>query len=111
VIAATGVILAAVYMLWMVQRVMYGPVTHEENRSLTDLNLREIGLLVPLVVFMVWIGIRSADFTRYSEQWVATALHTSQEKAQRAEQSDDLGRLGDDPAEAAKAPATASATP
>jgi NADH-quinone oxidoreductase subunit M len=81
VLAATGVILAAVYMLWMVQRVMYGPITNDENRNMSDLNLREIGLLVPLVIFMVWIGIRSADFTRYSEQWVATALKTSQEKA------------------------------
>ncbi|MGF1669319.1 MAG: NuoM family protein, partial [Balneolaceae bacterium] len=67
VLAALGVILAAVYMLWMYQRVMFGPVTHEENKKLIDINGREIGLLIPLILFMVWIGIRPVDFTKYSE--------------------------------------------
>lgn len=80
IFAASGVILAAVYMLWMYQRVMFGPVKHKENESLTDLNAREIGLLVPLVVFMVWIGIRSEDFTRYSESWVEHKISLSESK-------------------------------
>ena len=41
VVAATGVILSAAYMLWMFQRVCYGPVTHEENAALPDLRPRE----------------------------------------------------------------------
>ncbi len=81
VLAATGVILAAVYMLWMFQRVMFGPITNEENNKLIDLNAREIGLLVPLVLFMVWIGIRPVDFTQYSEGWVENFLAVSEEKS------------------------------
>jgi NADH-quinone oxidoreductase subunit M len=81
ILAATGVILAAVYMLWMFQRVMFGPITNEENNKLVDLNAREIGLLVPLVLFMVWIGIRPVDFTQYSEGWVENFLAVSEEKS------------------------------
>ena len=81
VLAALGVILAAVYMLWMYQRVMFGPVTNEENLKLTDLNVREVGLLVPLVIFMVWIGIRPVDFLQYSEVQINELLETSKEKS------------------------------
>ncbi len=81
VFAALGVILAAVYMLWMYQRVMFGPVTNEENNKLVDLNAREIGLLVPLVLFMVWIGIRPVDFLQYSEGQVTELLDSSREKS------------------------------
>jgi NADH-quinone oxidoreductase subunit M len=81
ILAATGVILAAVYMLWMYQRVMFGPITHEENKKLVDLNSREIGLLVPLVIFMFWIGIRPVDFTQFSEEWVEHYITTSEEKS------------------------------
>jgi len=80
VLAATGVILAAVYMLWMFQRVMFGPLTNEDNKKLTDLNLRETGLLIPLVIFMVWIGIRPVDFMKYSEQQVQELIISSKEK-------------------------------
>lgn len=81
VFAAIGVILAAAYMLWMYQRVMFGPITHEKNKKLVDLNGREIGLLVPLVIFMVWIGIRPVDFTKYSENWVESFITISEEKS------------------------------
>jgi NADH-quinone oxidoreductase subunit M len=81
VLGALGVILAAVYMLWMYQRVMFGPITHEENKDIEDLNYREIGLLIPLVIFMVWIGIRSEDFTRYSESWVNNFIEVTETKS------------------------------
>lgn len=81
VLAASGVILAAVYMLWMYQRVMLGPLKNEENKSLIDLNAREIGLLLPLVVFMIWIGVRPVDFTKYSEQQVTELIIQSTEKS------------------------------
>lgn len=81
VLGALGVILAAVYMLWMYQRVMFGPVLHEENKVIEDLNFREIGLLIPLVIFMVWIGIRSEDFTRYSEAWVVNFIEVTETKS------------------------------
>jgi NADH-quinone oxidoreductase subunit M len=81
VLAATGVILAAVYMLWMYQRVMFGPLEKEENKAMLDLNMREVSLLVPLVVFMVWIGVRPVDFTVYSEGWTENYINTSEEKS------------------------------
>jgi NADH-quinone oxidoreductase subunit M len=67
VIGALGVILAAVYMLWMYQRVMFGEVTHEENKHLTDLNLREIVVLVPVVIAIVWIGVYPQPFLKRME--------------------------------------------
>jgi NADH-quinone oxidoreductase subunit M len=67
IFSSTGVILAAVYLLWLYQRFMLGPVTNEANRSIADLNKREILSLVPLVVFMIWIGIRPMTFLKTSE--------------------------------------------
>ena len=55
--AGTGVIWAAVYMLWMLQRVVFGKVTNPKNELLHDLNAREIGLLVPLLVLMLFMGV------------------------------------------------------
>jgi NADH-quinone oxidoreductase subunit M len=62
VLATTGVIFAAVYMLWMFQRVMFGRVTKEENKSLVDLSTREICLLLPIIVFIFLIGIYPKPF-------------------------------------------------
>ncbi len=87
IIAASGVILAAVYMLWMYQRVMFGPLKHEENEKLIDLNAREIGLMVPLILFMIWIGIRPVDFTQYSEAQVSELLNDSRAKSMAIERS------------------------
>lgn len=56
-LAGTGVIWAAVYMLWMLQRVVFGKVTNSENAKLKDLNAREVGLLVPLLVLMIFMGV------------------------------------------------------
>ncbi len=66
-IAGTGVIFAAVYLLWMIQRVFFGKVTNAKNRSLTDLNWREIGLILPLLVLMVYMGVHPAPFLKRSK--------------------------------------------
>jgi NADH-quinone oxidoreductase subunit M len=95
VLAAIGVILAAAYMLWMFQRVMFGPITNEENKKLLDLNGREIGLLIPLVIFMVWIGIRPVDFMKYSENWVESYITISQEKSVAVLENADSKNLPD----------------
>ncbi len=81
IFGTVGVILAAVYMLWLYQRVMFGPLKHEENKQLTDLNFREIGLLVPLIIFMFWIGIRPTDFMKYSETQIDEMLQASEQKS------------------------------
>jgi NADH-quinone oxidoreductase subunit M len=55
--ATAGVILAAIYMLWMYQRVMFNGITNEANRSVPDLDRRELAILVPIVVLIVWLGV------------------------------------------------------
>jgi NADH-quinone oxidoreductase subunit M len=62
VFATTGVILAAVYMLWMFQRVMMGKITNPENEKLEDLSAREIVVMAPLLVFVFWIGFYPNTF-------------------------------------------------
>jgi NADH-quinone oxidoreductase subunit M len=57
VLAATGVVLGAAYMLWMFQRVMFGVVTKPENEKLKDLNAREIVTLIPMVILIFVMGI------------------------------------------------------
>jgi NADH-quinone oxidoreductase subunit M len=66
IFAATGVIFSAVYMLWMVQRVFFGKVVHVQNSSLLDLTRREIGVLIPIIIFIVWIGIYPSTFLKSS---------------------------------------------
>ncbi len=55
--ATFGVVLAAVYMLWMYRRVMFGPVEVPENRGLIDLDLREKLVMAAIIVPIVWIGV------------------------------------------------------
>ncbi len=57
VVAAFGVVLAAVYLLWAYERVFTGPVTKEENEKLVDLNAREISILVPIAALIVFLGV------------------------------------------------------
>ena len=66
-VATTGVIIAAMYLLPAVQRVIYNPLTHPENEKLTDLSLREVAVLVPLLVCILWVGIYPRPFLRRME--------------------------------------------
>jgi len=66
-VASVGVILAAAYILWMVQRVLYGEVTRPANAGLPDLSAREALVLAPLVVLALFMGIASPIFTRTIE--------------------------------------------
>jgi len=56
-IAATGVIVAAAYLLWALQRVIFNPLDKPENEKLPDLTPRELAVLLPLVACIVWIGV------------------------------------------------------
>ena len=72
--AATGVILSAVYMLWMFQRVIWGEVTNPHNESLMDINGRERLTLLPLMILIVWMGVYSNHFLRPMDTSVASLL-------------------------------------
>jgi NADH-quinone oxidoreductase subunit M len=76
--AALGVIFSAVYLLWMYQRVMLGPVREGglyNGHTLTDLTTREIATLIPIVLFIVWIGVYPRTFLSKSAE---TAKRTVQ---------------------------------
>lgn len=64
IFAATGVILGAVYMLWMFQRVMFGAITKEENRGLVDISKREISILCVIVFFIFLMGLYPHAFLK-----------------------------------------------
>ncbi|MFE8605725.1 complex I subunit 4 family protein [Archangium violaceum] len=61
-LATLGVILGAAYMLWMVQKVFFGPLTHRENQGLTDLNLREFATVAPFLVLVLVMGLMPQPF-------------------------------------------------
>jgi NADH-quinone oxidoreductase subunit M len=81
-VATTGVIFAAVYLLYMVYRTFFGPVTDERNATMKDLNLREIGLLMPLMILMIWMGFGPTPFLEKSEGSVRSLLETIEAKRQ-----------------------------
>jgi NADH-quinone oxidoreductase subunit M len=72
--ATLGVILAAIYMLWMVQRVLFGEISREENKNLPDLSFREWAVLAPIIVFVFWIGLAPRPFFQKMETSVRGLL-------------------------------------
>ncbi|MBI3826053.1 MAG: NADH-quinone oxidoreductase subunit M [Candidatus Rokubacteria bacterium] len=79
--ATTGIIFAAVYLLWMYQRVIFGEVTSEANRRLRDLSPREWAVVVPLLVFIVLIGVAPSPFTGRTEASVKALIARVESKA------------------------------
>jgi NADH-quinone oxidoreductase subunit M len=68
VLAATGIVLGAVYMLWLYQRTMFGKLDNPDNEKLTDLSPREIATLLPLIVLAFWIGLYPKPFFEIIEE-------------------------------------------
>jgi NADH-quinone oxidoreductase subunit M len=73
-VAVTGVILSAVYMLWMFQRVNYGEITNEKNRSLPDLSPREWAMMVPTIAMAIVMGVFPQVFLRPMEPSVRRTI-------------------------------------
>jgi NADH-quinone oxidoreductase subunit M len=80
VLGALGIILAAIYMLWMYQRTMFGEITKPENEKLRDLNLREKIVLIPLILAIFWIGIYPKPFFNRMEPAVESLIENAQTK-------------------------------
>src|SRR5688500_14778811 len=66
-LATTGVIFAAAYLLWALQRMIFNPLDKPENESLTDLTRRELVILVPLIIGIVWLGLFPGPVLRKME--------------------------------------------
>ena len=75
ILGASGVVFAAVYLLWMYQRVFFGKVTIDANKKLADLTMTEKAILVALLVFIVWIGVHPTTFLSISENSVRMVLN------------------------------------
>lgn len=79
VVAGTGVVFAACYALWALQRMLFSPLEKSENARLSDLNWREIGLLTPLLAAVLWLGVDPSPILRRTEHaataFVATVEH------------------------------------
>jgi len=93
VIATSGVIFAAVYMLRMFQRVMLGKLDKEENQQLTDLSTREIAVLVPVVALIILIGVWPSPFLNKMEKSVDHLIRTVNYRAERVHQAPALAPL------------------
>ncbi|HEY2804657.1 MAG TPA: NADH-quinone oxidoreductase subunit M [Gemmatimonadales bacterium] len=74
-IATSAVIFAAAYLLWALKRILYGPLTSDENRHLTDLTGREYAILAPLVALILWLGFYPQPVLRRTEPSVKAYLN------------------------------------
>jgi NADH-quinone oxidoreductase subunit M len=93
-LAAAGVVLAAVYLLWMYQRVFYGDITNEKNRTLPDCNLREKLILTVVVVVIVAMGVYPQPFLRRMDRSVAYIMQRVEKRTLLFTERGPAGRLG-----------------
>jgi NADH-quinone oxidoreductase subunit M len=95
VLAVSGVVLGAWYMLWLVQRVFFGPLKephHGPHHEVHDLSVREILALAPLAVFVVWIGIRPNDFLSRMQPTLEVARRPAAAALDKLNESPEIAR-------------------
>ena len=91
-VSAIGVILGAAYMLWALQRIIYNPLDKRENEQLTDLNWREIALLVPVLAAILWLGLYPKPVLARMEAATTSFVQTVEARAGRQSASLPGGR-------------------
>jgi NADH-quinone oxidoreductase subunit M len=102
-IATTGVILSAVYMLYLFQKVMFGPLANSRNKDLKDLSNRELAVFIPMVVMAFWLGIYPNTFLSDIDPAVKrTVTEFSQKLAVPVEEGMVPKMVGAEPAEQPK---------
>ena len=65
ILGSTGMILGAVYGLWLYRRVVFGPLTKDDLKGILDLDAREIAIFVPLIALTMWMGVYPSSFTQF----------------------------------------------
>ncbi|MDX1975457.1 MAG: NADH-quinone oxidoreductase subunit M [Rickettsiales bacterium] len=73
-LAATGIVLGAAYMLWLYRRVMFGEITNEEVRHMKDVVVRERVIFIPIIALVIWIGIYPNSYLKAMEPSVAQLI-------------------------------------
>jgi NADH-quinone oxidoreductase subunit M len=94
--AVIGIVLGAAYLLWLYQRVMFGPVTNPANEHLADLNAREYATLIPLIILCFWIGIYPKPLFRVLERPVQEIVQQINPGYYGAERAGALAPRGND---------------
>jgi NADH-quinone oxidoreductase subunit M len=79
-VCALGVVLGAVYMLWLFQRMMFGPLSNPLNRKLKDLSPREVFVLLPMLVMAFWLGIYPSTFLKDIDPAVVRTIAAFKQK-------------------------------
>ncbi len=87
--AVLGIILGAAYMLWLYQRTMFGTPDTPENQTMRDMNYREIGYMLPLVILMFWIGLYPRPYLNLMQPTVQHYVTKMQERQQGAQAETD----------------------
>ncbi|MFP4257514.1 MAG: NADH-quinone oxidoreductase subunit M [Desulfovermiculus sp.] len=82
IIATSGALFSVIYMLWMYQRVMFGPLDKEQNKGLTDLTFRETAIMVPIAVLIIVMGIFPGLFLRKMDASTEHFIHTVKSRYQ-----------------------------
>jgi NADH-quinone oxidoreductase subunit M len=108
-VATFGVVLAAVYLLKLLQETLWGPITRDENRNLEDTTPRELAALLPLCLFMLWIGVAPKSFLEPSRPALTSLLESFKARAAAAPAT--AVRLGASAPAGTSAPTFVAGTP
>jgi NADH-quinone oxidoreductase subunit M len=73
-LGSTGMILGAAYSLWLYRRIIFGSITRDDLRSILDLSPREIGIFVPLIIMVIWMGVYPSSFTQFFDASVGAMV-------------------------------------